>query len=111
MTLLYDKIHQVAAQAAGLPDGPDGFVDFDSNDETHRSAVVLTWSTYRLLGIDGGTAMTILGVDSLPQTKNHPPIDLLRNILDTAVRLEAEEWVGDEEIEVLEILCDNWLRR
>lgn len=110
MTDLYACIEKVACQTAGLPDGPEGLLNVASADEEHRTAAYLAWSTLTMLGVSQNAACEILDLKSAPRTRKHAPVDLLRRILDTAFKLSAEEWVDDDEIEALEILCDTWKR-
>ncbi len=110
MNNIYAHIETVARQTAGLPDGPEGRLNTQSFEEEHRTAAYLAWATYTMLGVSHNAACEILGLASAPRTRKHAPVDLLRRILDTALKLSNEEWVDDDEIEALEIRCDTWRR-
>lgn len=110
MTTLFDKIHLVASQAAGLPDGPLGIINYDDPNEEERVAIVLTWNVFVMLGLDPKGALNVIGIPQLPKARSNPPVPLLRRILDTAYKVLDEEIVTDEEIEALEITTETWLR-
>ncbi len=110
MNGLFDKIHLVASQAAGLPDGPLGLINYDEPNEEERVAIALTWNTFVMIGLDPTGALSVIGIEELPRTRSNPPVSLLRSILDTAYRLQDEVYVTDEEIESLEITTETWLR-